>query len=325
MIEPQVIKKKRLAMKECTCCRIQRAGDEFIASKSWFFADGLIPVCNTCVKEKMSEAVWNWVAVDKLCQMIDIPFIPADFERLHTINGDNVFPIYAKVFMDKPFEELGWADYFEKFKELKSLKLIDSELPEIRQARVKQLQLEWGSNYEEETLTYLENLYNGMLATQNVNGALQVDQARKLCKISSEIDSRIRAGVDFDKLMGSYDKLVKTAEFTPKNSKNENDFDSFGEVAAWLERRGWLNKYFDDVTRDIVDEVIQNLQSFNQRLYINESGIGEEITSRIEALKVATNLENNYDIDKSHNLEQYENDGYDELVKEEFNVDDDDL
>ena len=41
---------------------------------------------------------------------------------------------------------------------------------------------------------------------------------------------RIRDGADIDKMIASYDKLVKTAEFTPKNVKNANDFDSIGEL-----------------------------------------------------------------------------------------------
>jgi hypothetical protein len=93
--------------------------------------------------------------------------------------------------------------------------------------------------------------------------------------MSYEIDNRIREGTDFDKLLASYDKLVKAAEFTPKNVKNINDFDSVGELIKWLEKRGWKNKFFDGVTRDIVDETIKNFQNFNQRLYTNESGIGE--------------------------------------------------
>jgi hypothetical protein len=38
--------------------------------------------------------------------------------------------------------------------------------------------------------------------------------------------------------MSSYDKIIKSAEFTPKNAKNATDFDSFAEVAYWLEKRG---------------------------------------------------------------------------------------
>ncbi|MBR5939479.1 hypothetical protein IKZ77_02935 [Candidatus Saccharibacteria bacterium] len=77
--------------------------------------------------------------------------------------------------------------------------------------------------------------------------------------ISLELESRIRAGVDFDKLLSSYDKLVKVAEFTPKNVKNANDFDSVGELIKWLEKRGWVNKFYDGVTRDVIDETIKNI------------------------------------------------------------------
>jgi hypothetical protein len=81
--------------------------------------------------------------------------------------------------------------------------------------------------------------------------------------ISLELESRIRAGADFDKLLSSYDKLVKVAEFTPKNAKNANDFDSVGELIKWLEKRGWKNKFYDGVTRDVIDETIKNIQNYN--------------------------------------------------------------
>ena len=154
--------------------------------------------------------------------------------------------------------------------------------------------------------------------TQNVSGALQMDQALKICKISLELDSRIREGTDFDKMLASYERLVKTAEFTPKNVKNAGDFDSMGELVKWLEKRGFRNTFYDDVTRDIVDETIKNIQNYNQRLYTNESGIGEEITRRIEALKNAQELENYYGVsEQEYDLDNYDNDGYAELMKED--------
>ena len=159
--------------------------------------------------------------------------------------------------------------------------------------------------------------------TQNVNGALQVDQALKLCKISYEIDLRIGEGVDFDKLLSSYDKLVKVAEFTPKNAKNINDFDTAGEIIKWMEKKGFKNSFYDEQSRDIVDETIQNIQNFNQRLYINESGIGDEINHRIDQLKSAKELENYYDTNKTYDLDNYDNDGFNSLFREEddFKVD----
>lgn len=321
MLEPQVMRKKRPNTKVCTHCHVERTGENYVRSKVWFFLDGLAPVCNFCIKEKLIEVGWRWEVVDKLCQYLDIPFIPKEFERLRDINGDNVFPVYAQILQEEPYEEFGWTDYFDRFTELKELKLLNTELPEIHEAYIQQMRAEWGKNYtDDDDLMYLENLYKGMLATQTIAGALQDDQARKLCKISLSIDEAIRAGETFDKLMASYDRLVKTADFTPKNVKSENDFDSFGEVAAWLEKRGWLNEYFNNVNKDVVDEVIQNLQAFNQRLYVNESSIGEEITSRIDALKIAQDLESNYDIDNLDDFDDYDNVGYSDLHNDDFQL-----
>ena len=165
-------------------------------------------------------------------------------------------------------------------------------------------------------MIYLENLYDGLLLTQNINGALQGDQAIKICKISYEIDCRIREGVDFDKLLASYDKLVKTGEFTPKNVKNASDFESMGELCRWLEKRGFVNPFYDGETRDVVDETIKNIQSWNQRLYTNESGIGDEITQRIQALKTAAELESYYDLNEENtDFDNYENEGFEQLFQ----------
>ena len=124
--------------------------------------------------------------------------------------------------------------------------------------------------------------------------------------------------------MTAYDKLVKTAEFTPKTVKNINDFDSIGELIRWEERRGWKNQYYTDVTKDVVDETIKNIQNYNRNLYINESGIGDEITRRIEALKQAEKPQDNiYNLEQVYDIDQYDVDGYDQLMAEqdgEFNA-----
>lgn len=321
-MKPNIPKQRKpFILKTCSRCNGSFGPDAFSETKSFFYKDGYLPICNSCIEEYLVENNFDWEAVDKVCQYADIPFVPSEFERLHEMNGDKVFPVYAKVFLSSDYNGLDWGVYFRKFKELKEAGLIDDELPVIKEKKLSQLKEKWGANYDEEELHYLEGLYDGMLQTQNVNGALQDDQAKKLCKISLEIDSRIREGSDFDKILSSYDKLVKVAEFTPKNVKNATDFDSVGEVFRWLEKRGWVNKFYDGVTQDVVDETMKNIMNFNQRLYINESGITEEIERRLSALKNAQELENYYNTDKEYDLDEYDNAGYDELMKnEDFQV-----
>ena len=79
-----------------------------------------------------------------------------------------------------------------------------------------------------------------------------------------------------------------------------------------------MNRFYDGETRDVVDETIKNIQSWNQRLYTNESGIGDEITQRIRALKTAAELESYYDLsDKEDDYDNYENEGFEQLFKDD--------
>ena len=320
-LEPKIKHNYSFTIKKCNRGGGSFGPENFSPSRSIFCKDGYLPICNTCLNNFLKENDFNWRDVDKICQYADIPFIPKEWERLREMTDeDSLFSTYATIFQGEEYEGLGWDSYYEQFKNLKEVGLIEDELPKLRDEKFKKLREKWGGNYADEDLVYLEGLYTGLLATQNVNGALQVDQAQKICKISFEIDSRIREGADFDKLLTSYDKLVKTAEFTPKNVKNATDFDSVGELFRWLEKRGWKNKFYDNVTRDIVDETMKNVQNFTQRLYTNETGISEEIDRRVAALQSAKELEDYYDTNKQYDLDEYDNAGYEELMKsEEFN------
>lgn len=318
-LQPNIARRRSFAIKTCNRCGGTFAPSNFAMTKSIFYPDGSLPICNDCVELYLVDVDFDWGEVNKLCQYADIPFVPKEWERMRELNGTKVFPKYAEVFAQTEYEDLGWSDYFEAFKKLRDSGELEDELPGIADKKRRLLQERWGANYDDEALRYLENLYNGLLTTQNVNGKLQIDQAEKICKISYEIDCRIRAAQDFDKLLSSYDKLIKAADFTPKNVKNINDFDSVGELIKWLEKKGWKNSFYDDVPRDIVDETMKNFQAFNQRLYTNESGIGEQITERLNNLKNVALIEQEsyYGTDAEYDLDNYENDGYSALVLEE--------
>lgn len=318
-LQPNIKKKRSFALKSCCKCGQMFGEEGFAPTKSLFFPDGVITICNDCVDRDLAAHNWDWDYIDKMCQMADIPFIPKEWERLRQMNDKEVFYRYATIFLASEYEGIGWSDYFKAFKKLKEAGTIEEELPEIAEKRERELKEKWGANYDKEALQYLEGLFHGLMTTQNVNGALQIDQAKKICKMSYEVDRRIEEGSDFDKLLASYDKLVKAAEFTPKNVKNINDFDTFGEAIKWLEKKGWRNTFYDGVTRDIVDESMKNFQNFNQRLYTNESSIGEEITRRLDALKHTAEIENEsyYGTDKKYDLDAFEQEGYDVVIEGE--------
>lgn len=320
-IRPNIPEDMRLEVKRCSKCGRTLGEDKFAKTHSKFFEDGRIPWCHECVTEYLKEQDYSWDAADRLCMWADIPWIVKEWERLSKINPpERLWEAYSKVFAADDYISLGWGDYFRQYKKLKEYGLIEEELPEIREQKYSKLRKKWGSQYTDEDLNYLEGLYKGILNSQNVVGDLQKDNAQKICKNALEIEIRMRAGdKDTDKFVAMQERLQKMADFSPKNVKNASDFDSIAELALWVEKRGRQNKFYDGTTRDVIDETIKNIQSYNQRLYINEGGIGEAIENRIKSLQSIENVEAMYDIGGDFDEDEYDNEGF--AMDEEFDPD----
>lgn len=301
--------------KTCSKCGRQLPSSNFLKKRSVTSTDGLFDWCNDCITEYLEQYDYDWDIVDDVCRELDIPFVPARFEDIRKVNKVQPFVLYSQLLNEEEYCDIGWREYYKEFKKLKDAGIIESELPLLREEERRALKEKWGPNYDDEALNYLENLHRGLLKTQNVAGSLQDDQSLKLCKISYEIDQRIESGEEIDKMLGSYSKLVDIAQFTPKHAKNANDFDSVGEIFKWCEKRGWKNQYYNNVSKDIVDETMANIQNFNRKLWVNESGLGEEVEKRLELIKITDQKEQYYDVQEVEDFDKYDNEGFDNLEK----------
>lgn len=163
---------------------------------------------------------------------------------------------------------------------------------------------------------YLENLYKGIAQSHNIIDDLNEDQARKLCKISLLMDENIRAGLDIDKLAKTYETMTKIANLEPKDVKDGKEFESCGEVFAYLEKSGHKVPQLDPQPKDEVDTYMKKSMSWLRYLYTTETNISEEIDRRIENLKIADQLEGN-----EFDWENFERDKKEfEKLEEDFEV-----
>lgn len=281
-----------MASKICTKCKDEKTTAHFIAVNSLLHS-GSLPICRECLAKMISSAPEKerWNVIDKICQWADVPFLPGEWEKLYQANGKDTLGVYIAIFRTEQYKTLDWMTYNNVYLQLLEEGRVEDAIPELREKQLQDWRRKWGMGYDEEQLEYLENLHLGLINSQNVVGALNEDQALKLCKISLIIEEKIRGGVDFTKDLKAYDELAKLSNLTPKNVKDANEFDSFGEVYSYLEKTGWQNKYYDGAVRDEVDNTEKNIKNWVRYLYVNETGIAEEIEQRINNLKVAAELE----------------------------------
>lgn len=182
------IPQKQFLTKKCNNCGATLSTDEFAQTHSPFYLDGYLPICNGCINQILQEHDYSWDIIDRLCQYAGIPFIVKEWTRLEEMNGQaKTWGVYSKVFAQDIYEEFGWSDYNKQYIKLRQAGLLEEEIPLVNEFHLRELRKKWGSNYDEEALNYLEDLYKGLLLTQNVNGALQIDQAQKICKLSLKL------------------------------------------------------------------------------------------------------------------------------------------
>lgn len=310
-----------MAKKICQRCREEKNSAAYIAVNS-IIHGGSLPICRQCLAKQIDTAYLkdnNWNVVDKICQWADVPFLPEHWEKMYEGHGRDAIGVYISTFRGKPYDTLDWKMYNDVYLQIKKEDRVEDALPEVRAGLKRKMQQKWGMTYDDEELEYLENLHQGLLNSQNIVGALNEDQALKLCKISLIIEQKIRAGQDFDKDLKAYDSLSKLANLTPKIVKDAHEFNSVGEIFAYLEKKGWVNQYYDGAVRDEVDFTTKDIKYWLQYLYVNETGIAEEIEQRIANLKLASELTGSK-FDESEFREYVKEQGSARIEEEDFKI-----
>lgn len=228
--------------------------------------------------------------------MADVPFVPEKWQEIYNSKGADGFGPYCAIFRAKEYSELDWKQYNDVYVQLEEQQRMEDAMPQLKEENLRKKKELWGMNYDEEEIAYLENLYRGIADSHNIVDDLNEDQARKLCKISLLMDENIRAGLDIDKLAKTYETITKLANLEPKDIKDGKEFESVGEVFAYLEKLGHKVPRLDPYPKDEVDTYMNKTMMWLRYLYSTETNIGEEIDRRIENLKIADKLEgNDYD------------------------------
>ena len=137
--------------------------------------------------------------------------------------------------------------------------------------------LKWGKTYRPDEWIRLEELYEQMLASYDIQAAGDINTLKLACKSSLKANQLLDIG-DIDgaqKSMKMYETMMKAGKWTAQQNKEEgNDaIDSIGELVAICERDGFIPKYYVDSPKDKADRVLQDMQIYTKDLIQNEPGL----------------------------------------------------
>lgn len=180
------------------------------------------------------------------------------------------------------------------------------------------LRLKWGKTYRPEEWVRLEQLYNDMMESYDIQGAGHVDTLKLLCKTSLKANQLIDIGdvEGFQKMSKVYDSLMKSGKFTAAQNKAESGefVDSVAELVALCEQEGFIPRFYTEGPMDKVDETLADLKFYTKTLVTEEMNLGTLIE---DALKNMVELErkeedSEEDIELDH-IEELEDEDYEEF------------
>ena len=219
-------------------------------------------------------------------------------------------PVYAPV---QPSENLQYQDDY--FAEINGG--ADDFASDLTEEEKTYLRLKWGKTYKPEEWIRLEQLYEEMMASYDIQGAGHEDILKLVCKTSLKANQLLDIG-DVDaaqKMVKMYDGLMKSGKFTAAQNKAENGeyLDSIGELVVICEKEGFIPRYYTGGPNDRVDETLLDLKNYTRSLVVDEMNLGNLIENAVKQMMEQEMKEEDEDVEDELDYEHI-----DELKDEDF-------
>ena len=173
------------------------------------------------------------------------------------------------------------------------------------------LSVKWGNTYKVDEWIKLEQKYNEMCESFDIQDSDTIGTLILICKTYLKMNQAIDIGdVDgYQKLSRTYNELRKSAKFTAAQNKQEKGefVDSVGQMVAYCEKEGGkIPRFKIDYPLDIVDKVISDMKEYTRDLIREDAALSRQIEEYIQNRKAAESKKQDEAAAKAIGLEQVE-------------------
>lgn len=224
-------------------------------------------------------------------------------QQLTIPEGGFVEPVYEEKDAPRPHED---EDYFAmQSGGVDDDAAIENDLTEEDRLH---LRLKWGKAYKPEEWVKLEQLYEEMMASYDIQSAGHIDTLKLVCKCSLKANQLLDIG-DIDgaqKMVKMYDGLMKSGNFTAAQNKAETGefVNCISELVTICEKEGFIARFYTDGPQDRVDETLMDLKNYTKTLVVEEMNLGNLIENAVKEMAREEAKEEDEDIEEELNYEQ---------------------
>ena len=225
----------------------------------WKDTEFLQEIANKKIEETMKRQGYEAAEIAQAIATATLPIPSGPVEQ----------PVYQE---QNPFLASGSEDYFGEQSGAQ-----DDFVDDLTEEDRTYLRLKWGKTYKPEEWIRLEQLYEEMMASYDIQGAGHIDTLKLVCKTSLKANQLIDIGdiEGFQKMSKVYDSLMKSGKFTAAQNKAESGefVDSIGELIEMCEKEGYIERYYIESPKDRVDLTIADMQRYTRTLIEEETNL----------------------------------------------------
>ena len=231
----------------------------------WKDNDFLQEMANSKIEQAMKKQGYEPAQIAMAIERATFQMPEGELTRPELPLPDNLFP------QEDYFAQQSGADDF------------DDDLTEEDRTY---LRLKWGKTYKPEEWIRLEQLYNEMMDSYDIQSAGHIDTLKLICKTSLKANQLIDIGdiEGFQKMSKVYDSLMKSGKFTAAQNKAESGefVDSVGELIEMCEKQGYIERFYIESPNDKVDFTIQDMQRYTRTLIEEETNLSAMIEAALK-------------------------------------------
>lgn len=267
---------KNTSKKQCENCKRDLAMSNYYNTNSVLSVDGKLNICKTCVKEIINPD--NIETVYKILQLLDIPFLYSYWRSSIEKNPEDPWSVYIRIANSKmnEFKNNTWKDSKFQPESINPVKVnVMKDNVSANFEITEEIIGRWG-NYPVEDYIKLENFYDDMKTSNNIETAQDMVYLKKLAIISLKMDKALEEG-DYDdakKLGDLFSKYMGDSKF---RAMDKTDADktggirNFSMIYAEVEKDGFIPPWehyrkIKGITQDIVDKTIMHIENFTLKL-----------------------------------------------------------
>lgn len=255
---------------ECLMARKHQMAHQFLPSR-----DPIIehyPYCKTCLNEITD--LGNMEIVFSILKAIDTPFIYNIWQQIvETNKSDYLVKYISKLNTLHKYDDYRYQDsIFVPVTEEE----IEQKKDELKE-QFKDVPIwndDWQGEYTPTEVEYLTGYLINLESDFAIETATQKDYAKKIAKISLEVDKALakmlkgdaESEKKYNSLVATFDKLNKTAKFAEsERSRTDVALGNFGKVFEAIEEHNWVPTY-EPENKDMFDKLLDQFSNINKSI-----------------------------------------------------------